>query len=66
LAASSAPQLTDSKPASPPSCRLDVILNAKWNEMTDSGVSGKGQAISFLKYAIIFIKLLSATFKNFQ
>jgi LemA protein len=32
LAASSAPQLTDSKPASPPPCRLDVILNAKWNK----------------------------------
>jgi len=31
-AASSAPQLTGSKPASPPPCRLDVILNAKWNE----------------------------------
>jgi hypothetical protein len=31
LAASSAPQLTASKPASPLPCRLDVILNAKWN-----------------------------------
>jgi hypothetical protein len=33
LAASSAPQLTRSKPASPPPCRLDVILNAKWNKI---------------------------------
>jgi len=31
LAASSAPQLTGSKLSSPPPCRLDVILNAKWN-----------------------------------
>jgi hypothetical protein len=30
-AASSAPQLTRRKPASPPSCRLDVIRNAEWN-----------------------------------
>jgi hypothetical protein len=32
LAASSTPKLTGSKPTSPPPCRLDVILNAKWNK----------------------------------
>jgi hypothetical protein len=34
-AVSSAPQLASSKPASPPPCRLDVILNAKRNYMMD-------------------------------
>jgi len=35
LASSSATQLTESKPAKPPPCRLDVILNAKWHESAE-------------------------------
>ena len=33
LAASLTPQLIRGKPASPPPCRIDVILNANWNKI---------------------------------